>query len=689
MFPTDLQQVMAIVMAALAGFLYFRILVWAGRSNRRFFRVLLFFVCLIFLCNTVADYKVITSIAVGPTTTFGALALAILHSLELFLFQTHFFDNGYQEYFFETGNYGAGGDIVMLYLFVVLFVLACISSMALIIRAFSRRRSGRAWLHDNRDNTANTHVFFLGGEAAMLVAKSIGADSSKKGEHSIFVGYPDPYQNYVDLSIWEKIMRVFSTRTEDDKGPFDAVVYSKVPLNETSGDDICGQMGLPDLKPFLLDGSCSVYLLTDNENDNLHCADLLAGMGCEATIYCRACHEGLNRMYEDMISAKDHSTIQLVDSSFLALRSLKTPRNRDLLPLNFVEHGTEGWVSGPFNAMILGFGELGHEALGYIYEYSAFVGKDFKKSPFSCAVVDSKMDSMKEAYLKDYPGMSEDAGVSFISAEVGSDAFWSMMNERIASLNYIVICLGDSRLNLTTAIETVKLAFEVTGRRPDRLAVLVAMDAPTKLDRDTISHFNGMEAYRDLIHPFGSQEEVWTFDNITNRSFDSRAKRYAKGYNIASGDTPEVAEKKWDKREEEIHGDDIRKVRDGLRKKSQDYANCFHMETKMALVGDDIRSRRKEIAALIPSNYEAEPVHYNGDDKHVETVLHYLAVLEHIRWEASHVAIGYRPGKPGEETDPIRRVHACITDYENLSEMVKHYDYLVVKTTFELYDDAK
>ena len=74
-------------------------------------------------------------------------------------------------------------------------------------------------------------------------------------------------------------------------------------------------------------------------------------------------------------------------------------------------------------------------------------------------------------------------------------------------------------------------------------------------------------------------------------------------------------------------------------------------------------------------------MHYTGNDKHVERVLHYLAVQEHIRWEASHVALGYTPG---QRTDEVMKTHECIKSYDELTPEVQHYDYLVIKTTFDM-----
>ena len=98
-------------------------------------------------------------------------------------------------------------------------------------------------------------------------------------------------------------------------------------------------------------------------------------------------------------------------------------------------------------------------------------------------------------------------------------------------------------------------------------------------------------------------------------------------------------------------------------------------------MGPEIYDRRKEIAACIPADFDRQPVHYTGEDPHVEKFLEYMAVLEHIRWETSHVAMGYTPST---QTDEVLKTHAFIAQYEDLSPKIQHYDYLVVKATLDL-----
>ena len=674
-------QVTAFILGIAIGVAYYFILARNSKDDKRFSRTLLICALSIIVINTIADMYVISHIAQSEQSWFSIFGLSIFHSLELFVFQTHFFDNGYQGFLFGlTGN--QPGEPWLVYIFVITFILAAITSIAFIIKAINRRKAGRAWLSDNKGKVQNAHIFFMGKELSTVLAEDI------KNNHSdqpcLFIGHPDPEENYMDLSLWEKIQRLFNNRNEEKHGPFNAVVYSRIPLNEVNGKNICQQMNLKDLDPFLKAPTCKVYLLDDDESVNLHCAEILYNDGCTAEIFCRACREGLNRMYEDAMANTPSMNIHLVDSSYLAVRNIKN--RKDLLPVNYVDKGVdenglqEGWVCSDFNAMILGFGETGREVLGFLFEHGAFVDKDFKKSPFSCLVVDRQMENIELAYQKSFPGMNENVGIMFKQCEIGSNDFWNDMSKRIHQLNYIVVCMGDDRLNLKTAVDLVEYAYRKGKDLSKNFLILIAQERPSHLDEVTLHHYNIISQYHDCIRTFGSKHDVWTYDNITNESLTAHAKKYFAGYKRASDETGDFM-KLWDDREEEIKSTSnyalhVKRV----RQRSQDFANCFHIPTKLELVGPEIKDHLHEIAQCIPPDYAQANTHYTGNNKHVEKVLHYLAVHEHIRWEASHVALGYTPG---ESTDEVKKTHVCIMNYDDLTPEIQHYDYLVVKATFD------
>ena len=677
-------QVAGLFLIVTLGILYWWLIRRTGREQDKFRKTVLGGFILIILFHTILDYKVLLDITVGVEGYVNTVMIALFHSLELFMFQTHLFDNGYQEYLFGDSPCVLGKP-VLVFLYVLAFVLATETSLCFIIRIFSRKDAGRTWLRNNQDKPVS--VFFEGGSRAKFLAEDLKL--TRPDYRLLYVADYDPETENIGLSVWDILKNKLFKRKTENFEPFHAVVFAKVPLKDVEGENICAQMGLESLSGILENKACEVYLLSEDYNANLQCAGILQKAGCKAKIFCRACREGVNRMYEETLSMTPNVTVHLVDESYLAVRELLDQNHEELLPVNFVDKGKdkngklEGWVDSSFNSMILGFGELGQEALGFLYEYGAFVGQDFNRSPFSCTVLDKNMDILEKAFCVRYPGMDKNSGVIYNKCEVGSNDFWTKMKSLILDLNYIVICLGDDRLNLQVASEILNLALQNNKDFTRNFAILVAQQNPDYLNEITVKHLNSISQYHKCVHAFGELKSVWRYQVISNSTLDDKAKNYYASYEKAASGNEVDKDVLWGQREDDIlSSDDYKKRMNCIRKRSQDYANVLHANTKFALLGPEIFDCRKDIANQIPEMAHLSSKHYSGVDTHVEQVLHYLAVLEHIRWEASHVAMGY---VPGPETDAVKKTHKYITPFEKLDDKTKHYDYLVVRTTFLLF----
>ena len=682
-------QVAGFLFIVASGILYWWLIRRAGRNHDRFRKTVLSGFILIIVFHTVLDFKVLLDITVGVEGYVNNALIALCHSFELFMFQTHLFDNGYQEYLFgDTSSVlwmNTNGKPLLVFFYVLAFVLATETSLCFIIRIFSRKDAGRTWLRNNQDKPVS--VFFGGGLRAKFLAEDLKL--TRPDARLLYVADYDPETENIGLSVWDIIKyKLFKRKTENFE-PFDAVVFSKVPLKDTEGENVCAQMGLELLSGILENKACEVYLLSEDYNANLQCAGILHKTGCKAKIFCRACREGVNRMYEETLSMTPDVTVHLVDESYLAVRELLDQSHKELLPVNFVDKGKdendkpEGWVDSPFNSMILGFGELGQEALGFLYQYGAFVGKDFNKSPFCCTVLDKNMDVLENAFCVRYPGMGKNSGVIYDKCEVGSNDFWTRMESLILNLNYIVICLGDDRLNLQVASEILNLALRKNKDFTRNFAILVAQQNPDYLNEITVKHLNSISQYHKCVHAFGELKSVWRYQIISNSTLDDKARNYYASYEKAASGKDVDKFDLWNKREQEIlNSEDYKRRMNLIRQRSQDYANVLHANTKFALLGPEIFDCRKDIANQIPEMTPLPSKHYSGVDTHVERVLLYLAVLEHIRWEASHVAMGY---VPGPETDAVKKTHKYIKPFNDLDDKTQHYDYLVVRTSFLLF----
>lgn len=679
-----IMQLCGFLLVFVLGYLYYRLIRFSSKNQDWFQKTVLAGFIIILLSHTGLDYYVLSNISEGTICWASNLAIAFMHSFELFLLQTHLFDNGYQEYLFGS-NLVADGRPFIVILYVTAFVLAAITSGCFLIRILSRRDSGRTWLKNNLKETV--FVFFGGSKRAKLIAEDLKA--TKPDVKLLYVSDYDPETENIGLSVWDIIRIRLLKKQPENFAPFDAVVFSKVPLKDIDGGHICAVMGLDGLSEIMENKKCEIFLLSEEYDDNLHCASVLQKAGCKAKIQCRACREGVNRIYEETLSMTPDVTVQIVDESYLAVMELLGKEHEDLLPVNFVDKGTdengrpEGWVASEFNSLVLGFGELGQGILGFLYEYGAFVGQDFKKSPFYCTVLDKDMDLLERSFRVRYPGMDEKSGVRYVKCEIGSNDFWNRIESLIKELNYIVVCLGDDRLNLNVASEILSFALRTGKDLTKNFAIVVAQQDSDYLNGAAVMHLNSIPLYHNCVHAFGGLKSVWRYHVIDNSEMDCLAKNYFASYKRAEQGGDVDMEQIWKDRDQIIlSSDDYKKRMNTIRQRSQDYANVLHSSTKLALIGPEIREHRAEIASEIPLMLDFDSVHYSGADEHVGKVLHYLAVLEHIRWEASHVAMGYVPGM---QTDAVKKTHKCIKSFDELDPMTQHYDYLVVRVTFGLF----
>ena len=141
---------------------------------------------------------------------------------------------------------------------------------------------------------------------------------------------------------------------------------------------------------------------------------------------------------------------------------------------------------------------------------------------------------------------------------------------------------------------------------------------------------------------------------------------------------------KWEERNKTIRSGNLKNRTQCLRQRTQDISNVLHASTKLALMPEWMLSRAGEISEAIPGKFFGK--FYDGEDKRTESLLYLLAVEEHLRWNASHILLGYTLGS---KTDDLLKTHKCLKDYEALSVAVQHYDWLVVKTTLKLYAEAE
>lgn len=571
-------------------------------------------------------------------------------SFEMFLASTVVF----KEHVFQVLE----GCHCLLYSYFTLFFAAILTSAFAIFHFLPRRWFNFIWLSTNRHKAVGrkSHIFVGINPASLYLVKDLQKKCSD--EEIIFIDVPEEQDYPRVISVWDFVTAFLKENKE--KANLDDYVVLKA------------GKGLGKIHLWLQNKENKIYFLSENQNRNLMMLDDLLKYGCSnCHIYCHAKKEGLVNRYDTLADLENQITI--IDSSYLAVEFMKKDDSCELLPVKYVDVAEKdgcklGYVTSDFNCAVIGFGETGREALKFLYEYGAFPGEDKLKSPFRCHVFDK--DSLSYCgsdCMADYrdPDAAEDE-VVFHALDVNRADFWKEMKTLITKLNYMVICLGDDKLNMQVAIDLAE--FAVTSGRDvsDKFIIAVKQMETTPLLKITLE--SAKSAFMNCIKEFGLSEDIWKIDVISNEVMSNEAAKFYTSYALLSEEIDrKVAEENnyeykqltWEERNKLLESVDYSKRCNIRRQVAQDYSNCMHKTTKRSLCS---LGQEASDEVLSINNGKEHSVGPNAD------VLEYLAIGEHLRWNASQIIMGYK-------------YHKNLKPYSQLDECTRHYDWLVVKNS--------
>ena len=610
---------------------------------------------------------------------FPKLILALISSLDLFLFRmASGFGNLVGFFNLKAGipAEGVTNPQVHLILLQGLYLCAIWTTSILAVHFLAGRLLSRVWLwfHSLHKPKRRTHIFLGTGPFSVALAQSL-----PPGDRVLFVEGPaqDPVPDRVSIFRLFRGVRSTSIALERIRAILPDAVLLKANKRIGKGieDSLFGELGLKRLRFWAdLEETC-FYLLSEDTDENV--TALKRMLPVKAQVYYYAKREGL-ALKTDLASADN---IHIVDTSFLSTKALKL--DESLYPIHLVDiakdaHGEPaGYVDSAFHAMVCGFGESGQGALAFLYEFGAFVNGEGNPSPFRCDIVDVRMEHLADEFRSAHPGLDE-SRVHFVPADVRSHSFSALLKERIGTLNYVFISLGDDGRNVDLAIDILGCAFR---HRPslEKFLIVVKMNRPADY-QETIRFFNVSYGDRGCIHIIGDVEKTWTWDNISGESYLRYAKLFQAAY--AASTSSDVL---WDNRMDRIRrkpGTELAHKLEIRRKTEQDFANYFHVREKAALCPRSFWEGTG-VWQGIPDKYEGQ--HFVGDDSRMASVLDYLARLEHLRWNASHEMAGYRYA---EEKREDLMTHPDMRPYSLLDETTRHHDWIVVKTTLNILSEG-
>lgn len=661
-------------------------------SNRRISRENKVFInsaVWVFLCG-VAIYFIGYDYAGTGENMVTLLLRSVLSSFEMFLSKSNLIgiaDN-------------CKGDEVYMFFFAIIHTLALTISTLFAVLCFGKRIQywcrGIKWRFIG--SSAVTNVFWGFNERSFVLAHDIANKSTTK-ERFIFVDFPLHEESPSKGQSFSGILGLFSYKIHAlrQMSGLRNSIMMRSSLRPSSvqniNTDFFDAMNIYRLKQ-ILDKSKEIrfFILTDDEDANLKAALNMRNHNVcenkEFKIYCSARKTKLNRLIEE--TKVEH--LKFIDDSRTSITQLKMDHDKGRHPIDYVDIDKErGVVTSEFKALIVGFGTTGQDALRFLYEFSAFTGIDQKKSPVQLHVVDCNMDKLKGGFYQEVPGMSmlEGKEIFLHNLNFNSMEFNQFLDANINELNYVIIATGNDDQNIEFASAIMDKAFSQRPATARRLKVFVRMySEANRVKFDSVINvyapFGKKENYLPLEF-FGDTKTLYTRDVIIDNRYEQQAREFYKAYCKATSSS-DSWEDRADKEKNKLGV--VYGMRSLRRKEGQDKANCQHCYTKQRLLNLENRNGPLEL----PEWTDKESIldHEGATENHWLVCLYNVAICEHLRWNASHLMMGYVPMTPdvkkhidGTCDEPTKQ-HICIVDWHQLPCGTQGYDYSVVKTTVQI-----
>lgn len=595
--------------------------------------------------------------------------------------------------------------------FALFHAAAVAVSMIFAVACFGKRLfdyvKGIIWIYAPTKYRLN--VFWGLNEKSMLLAKDIYKESvSKKSEERefkeriVFVDWSQTQEENKTGQSFSGVMGLLTYKTNVAKQLSDIkYILLRSSMSPDAIDathpEILREINLGKLAKFMKRAErTNFFILSNNGDANIHAAINL--QACEAgknvsRIYCSA----RETKEVAILTESSKGKLQIIDESKAAIMEFAMRKNEEgkclAHPINLVEINTRlGCVEikEPFTAFIIGFGTTGQEALRFLYEFSAFADRNGKKTPVDFHVFDNRIDEIKGELYQEIPALlilENLHEITLHSCNAGTFEFLNQLHELIDNLNYVVIATGEDEYNLHIATMIYEYALQHRQDGFNKFKILVRLyESGSEYKFKKV-----IEAYGNAHFPameyFGSPSDIYTKKWVVDDAEKDEAVKFYEAYCQVAHEECRSLNDRWDYevRREQTKLLGYRRIN---RKLMQDRANSKHCYTKEVLLGLHDMSASPVLPSW-PIKMETE----NQAEKDWRCRLLNVSICEHLRWNASHLMMGYLP-MPVEAAKAIlnscnerTKMHLCITDWDKLPENpdYKEYDYMVVCTTIKQY----
>ena len=398
----------------------------------------------------------------------------------------------------------------------------------------------------------------------------------------------------------------------------------------------------------------AVILMPRNESapdDACHTAEFAKRRGVtpdKLDIYVFTSSEWDREKIEEITQAKDGEqrkypyTFHIVSEVDLLIRQMIEKHPPFECPgLNF----SSGKAGRNFTVMILGFGTVGQSALLRLVMNGQFVG-----SRMRAVIVDKDIEHLREHFLYRHPSLQLCCETEYMSFDVRDEDFYKMLNEK-CHLDYIVVSLNDDVLSKQMALD-IRLHYERKNSDIPFIAVSEKCGSLRQTKQD------------DKLFVFGCQEDIYNESVIIREKTDRMAKAVNDAY-------------------KKMYGGQLWHELDWfLQESNRAAADFIPAMLKLAKLNEK----------------EAIDKNTLTDDISLAEI---LAQTEHLRWNAFHTVMGYRPidikemkrrfneyNGNGNRLDYARRdskarLQVCLVPWDELDEISGAYRELERLTSIE------
>lgn len=697
-----------------------------------------------------------------PWSLFGNAPMAIFHAFGIFVLDSDV--SAIHEPFHNSAWF-------MMFFSLVHFLAALVSLVFVlkhfgfnIIAAFRRRFA--------RSPKENTYIFWGMNDATYYLAKDINNTKQARGDLNyriVVVRTNNDTDNAVAKNGMERLFNFLSLKNKDlDRlKELDCITtdtYSNLATIETTTNEkfkptniLREELRLKSICRFIrkTNGTVHLFFLSDNEEANILGVEnlrrdneiLTFTKKGKVVFYCHARYNSAHRVIEDE-HFSENVEVKVVDSSHISVELLK--RNVELQPVSFVKIENDATVSSSFNSLVVGFSEVGMDAVRFLYEFGAFVktgstNENVVRSGFSCHVIDKEMSNLAGVFVANAPSIKP--AMPFLEKDTDSDTkssitlhqmdyrsvtFYQELKGWIGNnLNYIVICTENDELNISLAIRIFRLSIRYR-QTMENLCILVRIhnDKNGHIQR-IAEHYNRLwaaelhsndkekrthqktitnnEHLQMPIYLFGSDKETYTYENIISENLEREAKLYKDKYDASinamkrqSGNREEETQN-WENEHKDLmqltdeykgYSPTYSGVMRLRRIQSQNRENSLHLHTKQRLAYRALGDNDYSILTNHQLFRKENEITYTWKDyikprPSVTRVLDVLAQTEHLRWNASHEILGYQDKGNEKYKDEARLYHGCIKEWNALSDITKSFDYNVVDVSLDIIENDR